>query len=39
MRVQDLDEVFHEESKELQERGEGFIPAGVDIGETMSLWR
>ena len=38
-KIQDLDEDFHEGLKELQARGEGLIPAGVDIGEDMSLQR
>ena len=35
--IQDLYEGFQEVLKELQVGGGGLIPAGVDIGEDMSL--
>ena len=38
-RIQDLDEGFQEGLRELQARGEGFILAGVNIRENMSLRR
>ena len=35
--IRDLDEGFQEGLRELQARGEGLIPTGVDIGEEMSF--
>ena len=39
MSIQDLDEGFNEGLEKLQTRREGFIRAGVYIGEGMSLRR
>ena len=37
--IQDLDEGFQEGLRELQAEVEVLIPAGVDIGEGINLWR
>ena len=37
--IQDLDEGFQEGLGEFQSEGEGMIPAGVDIGKNIILWR
>ena len=39
MRIQDLEEGFHEGPEELQTRKVSFIPVVVDIDEYMSLRR